>query len=447
MNRPKIYTTAVALVLSTVAFAQHNSNHQSNTQQNNNLLQKSAPQVQVTRTPISRPPLYTQQRPTQSPINSQRPPLYRPQQPTQPPAYSQRPPLYTPQRPRPYSPQPPTNIQRPTTTPPTFTQRPDDGLLQRRPIHTTRPPTDGIAKPPSGIYHNPTPIQQPPTSIRAPRQPRPGHTAPTAPVYTPNPSHQIPAPFINKQEVNREDGPRRNRNEHRGGNNDWNRDLNRGDNDDWRWNSNWFNYERCHYASYRNRFVSGQCYISPFAYYYGVCPPFITTVSCAYVPPRVVYVDVPVYQDNYYTGWQNSGDQNFLNDPYLDEAEPGLSNAIDELTSTFRDGNADALKFLLDPNTKIAVYQRGQYKYSISANDYLNLTQDAVESVRTTQFRIDDLHQVAPHTFSVSAKQVYRDRNGDDRTMYLSFVLEDQYGRWTITQVGTSPEEFHDLTQ
>ena len=50
------------------------------------------------------------------------------------------------------------------------------------------------------------------------------------------------------------------------------------------------------------------------------------------------------------------------------------------------------------------------------------------------------LHQRAPAIFAADAQHVYRDSTGAARSVYVSYVLQDISGQWTLTQIETSPD-------
>ena len=154
----------------------------------------------------------------------------------------------------------------------------------------------------------------------------------------------------------------------------------------------------------------------------------------------MTYIEIPMYNGVNYNGYQNYNGDNYFNDTDLGRQEPGLLNAVDEIQEGFRNGNIDSLVALTDPNTDIAIYLNGQYSYSMPSNDYLDLARDAMDSTRTVQFNLTMLHKRSNGVFVVSGQHVYRDQNGRNRSVYVSYVLEDIQGMWTITQVGTTPD-------
>lgn len=208
------------------------------------------------------------------------------------------------------------------------------------------------------------------------------------------------------------------------------------------WQRRYFPKGTYHYPYYRESFVRGRCFVSPFGFYIGICAPFIDASYCHVFPPAVTFVDEPVYNGNDCTGFNDTSDENLLNDANLDQDEPGLSGALDELSETFQSGNVDGLVSLIDPNTSIAIYFRGKYKYSMPSNDYVDVTRDAISAMTNVTFSIEYLHQRGPGVFSAAGHQTYRDANGQDQTMWLSFVLQDISGQWTLTQVSTAPGHY-----
>jgi hypothetical protein len=158
-----------------------------------------------------------------------------------------------------------------------------------------------------------------------------------------------------------------------------------------------------------------------------------------------MFIDAPLYDGVRWSGWNNDQDRNWLNDRNLDDEEPGLNNALDELTEAYQSGNIDGLVALVDPGVSVAVYERGAYQYTMPSNDFLDLTRDALRSLQTVSFNLEFLHQRATNIFSVGGQHIYRSANGQVRTVYVNFVLQDFGGHWTITQVETSPDVVQNL--
>lgn len=199
-----------------------------------------------------------------------------------------------------------------------------------------------------------------------------------------------------------------------------------------------------HYPYYSPTY-SASAVISPYGFYFGICAPFVIRTYSHHFPPVVVYIDIPVYSGSVCRGYEPQRRE----DPVLSwrevlDREPGLANAIDDLRDTFRRGDIDALAALVDPKIKIAVFLRGSYEYSLDVNDFVDLTRDALQSTDTIAFDLSRIHERSAGVYVVSGEHVYRDRDGHRRKVYVSYVLEDIRGEWTLTQVGTAPDRIQE---
>lgn len=155
----------------------------------------------------------------------------------------------------------------------------------------------------------------------------------------------------------------------------------------------------------------------------------------------MIYVDIPLYSGVNCRGYAPiSREDNYLERDYLWQREPGIGSAVDELREAFGHGNIDALVALTDPNVQIAVFLQGKYEYTLDANDFVDLTRDGLQGIDTISFDITRVHERSAGIYVVSGEHVYRDRNGQRRKVYVSYVLEDIKGIWTLTQVGTAPD-------
>jgi len=207
------------------------------------------------------------------------------------------------------------------------------------------------------------------------------------------------------------------------------------------WQRHYFPRGRYYYTDYCPSYNSSTTMISPFAFYFGICAPFILRAHCDIAPPEVVYIDVPIFVGDTCQGYApiRSGD-NILDMDALRDSNPGLANAVDELREAFGREDIDALVTLMDPDTRIAVFERGQYQYSLAPNDFVDMARDAFQSTQTVAFDLTRIHQRADGVYVVSGEHVYRDGDGHTRQVYVSYVLEDIGGAWTLTQVGTAPD-------
>ena len=208
----------------------------------------------------------------------------------------------------------------------------------------------------------------------------------------------------------------------------------------------YFPYGYVYYPYYSPVFEVGVV-ASPFYFYYGACPAYIYRWHVYTYPPPVVYIEVPIYQGDRCRGW---GDDD-LDDYYLNShryryevPDTELQRAIDDIRDAFRTGDVNPLVNVTDPSVKIAIFLKGKYEYSIAANDYLDMTRDALNAADTITFDLYRVHRRASGVYVVSGKHVYRNRDGEVHTVYVSYVLERINGRWVITQIGTAPDRIRE---
>jgi hypothetical protein len=207
-----------------------------------------------------------------------------------------------------------------------------------------------------------------------------------------------------------------------------------------------------YYPYYYPTFVASASYYSPYGFYFGVCAPYIARQHAYYAYPTTVWIDVPVYVNNVYSGWDD--DRKYRDDYYLNRAEDlydpdniadtSLRDALDDIHDAFRYGSIEHLVNLVDPQVKVAIFLKGKYEYSMPSNDYLDMTRDAMRYMDTIQFDFTRLRKRAMNVYVVSGKHVYKNSNDETRAVYVSFVLEKLKDRWTITQLGTSPDQIQE---
>lgn len=198
----------------------------------------------------------------------------------------------------------------------------------------------------------------------------------------------------------------------------------------------------CHYPYYSHTYFGVDVVVSPFHFYFGTVPMYIHRRSVFYRPPRVVYIEVPVYVGGTYYAYRDDTyylDQDawWRDDRALDRDVRG---AVQKLEDAFRYSDIGRLADLTDAQAEIAVFSKGSYQYTLSSNDYLDMTRDFMLTADTVRFDVFRVSRRSHDAYSLAAKHVFRGRDNVTRTVYLSFVLE-RYGRyWTITQVDTAPD-------
>lgn len=100
-----------------------------------------------------------------------------------------------------------------------------------------------------------------------------------------------------------------------------------------------------------------------------------------------------------------------------------------------------------DGGTQISVSLNGRYAYSLASRDFLRLTRDALARLDTLSFRFTRLRKANNGDVTAYGRHVYRTRGRAPvpattakKTVYVSYTLRRQSGRWVIVGVGSSPK-------
>lgn len=165
-------------------------------------------------------------------------------------------------------------------------------------------------------------------------------------------------------------------------------------------------------------------------WYYDPCPPFIVLTRVLYMPPpRIVYVEVPVFVDTpYYLERQDN----------LHSRDPNAALLAD-LRSMWMLRDIRFLERYVRPNSYIAVYLEGKYAYSISAEDYLEMTRDALRVVKTESIRFTQVKRRGDNQLVVQGEHRYIDDvTGQTKQVSIFYTFERVEGRWYLIEVGSS---------
>jgi len=197
----------------------------------------------------------------------------------------------------------------------------------------------------------------------------------------------------------------------------------------------YFPHHTVSYPHYVTTRVVGSVVISPFSFYAGVFPPYIERSHVIFSRPSRVFIDVVIdggRRDDYYlsrrgddTRWRNDTD---------------LKHSVYDLEDAFKNEDIELLAPLTDPGTKIAIFARGHYEYSLDANDYLDMTRDFMRSVHTTDFDAYRVHYKTNGVYQIFARHSFKDQDGQSKVVNLCIVVERIGDRWTITQIDSSPQ-------
>jgi hypothetical protein len=192
------------------------------------------------------------------------------------------------------------------------------------------------------------------------------------------------------------------------------------------------------YVSYRFgnlRFGYQYYYIYPDPYrvvyapywYYDPCPPFVVVYRVVYLPPRphTILVEVPLYVETPY---------------YLERRPPdSQQQLLSDLRAAWMLRDPSYLTRYIRPESYIAIYLDGQYAYSLPAQDYIDMTRDAIRAVRTEQIRFYRVAKRGDTQLVVRGEHQYiDDATGVRRLVYIQYTFEQVDGRWYLIEAGSS---------
>lgn len=248
-----------------------------------------------------------------------------------------------------------------------------------------------------------------------------------------------------------------------------------------------------YYGNYCEVRYDSNCYPSVFGAYYGmpqfIYNPGVVIVSEPYYPVyTTTYLPfyVPVYQttyneNNYYVGSEDRVQELQQGGAPAQEA---LKNAYpaDSFQAAFADiekawQNNDITlidRHLRDKDTKLSVFVDTKYSYSLASGDFLQITRDAFDRLKTVSFNFTRLRKAKNGDVTAFGKHIYHAADGSpaaadnarvgdtvpfstdgsqpaaksdasaagaEKTMYVSYTLTHHDTGWYIIAVDSSPND------
>jgi hypothetical protein len=155
---------------------------------------------------------------------------------------------------------------------------------------------------------------------------------------------------------------------------------------------------------------------------YGLFPYIQITRVEVVSPPTVVYVEQPVYVGGTY---------------YSTSRFSGLDSVLGDIRSAWIAGRYDLIESHVTAGREIAVFLDGSYDYSITSDDYLSMTRDALGSLETASFVWDRVNERTDGQVTAFGAHIYR-ADGEPHTVYVSYTLRRSGSSYYITEVGSS---------
>jgi hypothetical protein len=159
-------------------------------------------------------------------------------------------------------------------------------------------------------------------------------------------------------------------------------------------------------------------------FYFGYFPYVLSTRIHIKPYVSISYCSAPIIIENSY---------------YLDrQRDHELDDTLADIRSAWIDGRSDLISRHVNNNRDIAVLLDGSYNYSIDADDYLDMTSDAVDQMKTISFTWQSVRKRTDGSYAAFAKHTYVDQSGIAQTVYVSYTLYGRLGSYDIVEVGSS---------
>ncbi|HWP30599.1 MAG TPA: hypothetical protein VNK96_02595 [Fimbriimonadales bacterium] len=181
------------------------------------------------------------------------------------------------------------------------------------------------------------------------------------------------------------------------------------------------------------------CYFSPY-YWYWCVPPYIWYSRIIVVSPRIiviindpvrwVYCGYGAYHDYYGYTYSRHYD-----------GYSALDRALSDLVDAFKYSDVRALERLAPPGGRVDIFMEGKYAYTVSTDDYFDMTADLIQSVYTENFQIVRVRKARSGEYRVIARHDYLDPWNERQTTWLNFTLDFQNGRYVIVEAGSSRQQ------
>jgi len=190
------------------------------------------------------------------------------------------------------------------------------------------------------------------------------------------------------------------------------------------------------YAFYEFRPIPGRCTVSPW-YYYPHLPGYIRVGRVILVQP---VVSIYFTSDRFYDyPWRDATPYVWSRPIWVSDRYHGgeLDWALDDLVSIFERRDRRALDRLVPRYGRVGIWIDEDYAYSLGPDDFYDMFLDNAFGTRTRRYDILDVRRWRDQV-RVLARHDYEDPWGRSDTVYHTYRLERQDGRYVIVDFGTS---------
>lgn len=118
--------------------------------------------------------------------------------------------------------------------------------------------------------------------------------------------------------------------------------------------------------------------------------------------------------------------------------EIGASRAIQDIRDAWLQGDMTTFADHLTNSQDIQVYFNNKYAYTTSSDDYYGMTADVLTTTDVVSMDFDRPVWISPDEVFYPGRQVFRDPDGTEHTLYISYRLRRLGGDWYISGFGSS---------
>lgn len=119
-----------------------------------------------------------------------------------------------------------------------------------------------------------------------------------------------------------------------------------------------------------------------------------------------------------------------------------LDNALSALRASYLNEDSNAAMDLVSPNQAVAVFNEGQYMYTLSGTDFAQMFEDTVLNTQSSGFQITSVRTIGL-AVNVDAVNTFEDGDGNVETVYQAYRLQNAGGRYVITAFMTSHDPIY----
>jgi hypothetical protein len=115
----------------------------------------------------------------------------------------------------------------------------------------------------------------------------------------------------------------------------------------------------------------------------------------------------------------------------------GLNNAVQDIENVFNTHNGAGMDGNVPTYANIAIFDNGQYEYTMSGGSFRDMMADTVSNVDTISFRVTSITR-SGSSATVHAQHVVQNADGSESTINQTYQLQRENGGYVLTAFMTN---------